>query len=595
MTADMTDKPKVLTKEEKKARNKRLRRYASRAKKPLLLGLALTAAAVGFDLLAPFVVGYIVNHQIKNGETFKPGILPLLLLAYFTAMLLAGAMRLAANYSLQSAANRISQFMQQDVFDHVQKLPISFFDALPAGTVVSRVTNDTSAVRNLFVVVLSQLLTVAAYILGILFSLLFLDVKLFLISLASVPLLTLIVWDFRRKSSLYNRVFRKNLSELNGSLNENVQGMEVIQAFGKEKKIMREFDEINERVFRVKLKQTVLWAYSSFNATSAAQYLMLGAVLLYFGIGSLSGAYLVPLGSLYIFIDYMTKIFNQVNNAMGRLSELERSLSAADHVFELLAEPVDREDGERTEALGGSVRFEHVTFAYKDEPVLRDVSFEVRPGETIAFVGATGSGKSTIMNLLLGFYEPQQGEIYLDGRPLSSLHKRSARADMAIVQQDPYLFTGTVASNISLHQEGITRERILDALFEVGGEKLFARLPDGLDTPVREKGGEFSAGERQLISFARALAKDPGILVLDEATASIDSETESAIQKGIARLKEGRTTFMIAHRLSTIRHADQIVVLDHGRIIERGTHDELIALGGTYRHMYESQSSSQDA
>lgn len=594
MDGELNDKyGKVkLSKEQKRSRNRRLLAYGIRAKKPLLIGFLLTGLAVVFDLLGPFMIGRIVDREIKEGVGVESwGTLWLLLGFYFICIIMASVMRLLANYNLQSAANRISQYMQIDVFDHVHRLPISYFDSLPAGTVVSRVTNDTSAVRNLFVVVLSQLMTAAAYAIGIFISLILLDVSLFWISITSLPLVVLIVWDFRRKSSYYNRKSRKNLSELNGSLNENIQGMEVIQALGQEKRIEDEFNDVNNRLYKVNLKLTKLYAYSSYNATGTLQYLMLGAVLLYFGIGSLTGSYLVPIGNLYIFIDYMTKLFNQVNNAMNRIGELERSLSAADHVFELLEEKTERDSGEPVSALQGNVRFEHVSFAYKDETVLKDVSFEVKAGETIAFVGATGSGKSTIMNLLLGFYPIERGEIYLDGKPISSLRNRDFRKSMAIVQQEPYLFTGTVLSNISLNQPGLTQEKALTALFEVGGEPLYQRLPDGLLSQVKEKGNEFSAGERQLISFARALAKDPKILVLDEATASIDSETEAAIQKGITRLKEGRTTFMIAHRLSTIRHADQIVVLERGRIIERGSHDELIALNGTYRHMYESQSS----
>ncbi len=594
--AEAVSEKRVLTKEEKKRRNKRLFNYAVQAKKPLLTGLFLTALAVVFDLLGPFIVAYVVDHEIKTGLGPKDWPLVFLLLAaYLICIVLAGTTRLRAALNLQSAANRIAQYMQIDVFDHVQKLPISYFDSLPAGTVVSRVTNDTTAVRTLFVVVLSELITAAAYVLGIFVSLAILDIRLLFISLTVIPVLILIIWDFRRKSSRYNREYRRNLSELNGNLNENIQGMEVIRALGQEALIYKEFSEVNRSVYDADIKLTKLYSYSSFNATSTLQYVMAGAVLIYFGYGSLSGAYMVPLGNLYIFIDYMNKFFNRINNAMNRIGELERALSAADHVFELLEEETDRQDGELLPKLKGSVRFEHVTFAYKDEDVLKDVSFSVKAGETIAFVGATGSGKSTIMNLLLGFYDAQQGEIYLDGRPLSSLNKRRARESMAIVQQEPYLFTGTVLENISLKQEGIDRERALDALFEVGGEVLFSHLPDGLDTPVSEKGGEFSSGERQLLSFARALAKDPCILVLDEATASIDSETEAAIQKGITRLKEGRTTFMIAHRLSTIRHADQIVVLDHGRIIEHGSHEDLIKAEGTYWRMYQAQSSQNGA
>ncbi len=585
-----------LTAEQKKERNRRLFRYGFRAKKPLLLGLLSTGLAVLFDLAGPYTIGRIVDRELKEGTGVVDWTVLFGLLAfYLVCMILAAGMRLLAGMNLQSAANRVAQYIQQDVFRHVHTLPISYFDSLPAGTVVSRVTNDTSAVRNLFVVVLSQLLTASAYALGIFISLILLDISLFFISLIMMPVLALIFWDFRRKSSQYNRRYRKNLSTLNGSLNENIQGMEVIQALGQEERIDKEFNEVNDSVFKEAVNLTKLYAYSSFNATQTLQYIMMGAVLLYFGLGSLTASYVVPIGNLYIFIDFMTKLFNQVNNAMMRVGDLERALSAADHIFELMEEKPDSPGDESPGDLKGSVKFEHITFAYKDEAVLKDISFSVKQGETIAFVGATGSGKSTIMNLLLGFYRPQEGEIWLDQHPLSKLVKREARTQMAIVQQEPYLFTGTILSNITLSQPDITRNRACAALREVGGGDFLAALSEGIETPVREKGNEFSAGERQLISFARALAKDPKILVLDEATASIDSETENTIQKGIERLKMGRTTFMIAHRLSTIRHADQIVVLDHGRIVEEGTHDELILHKGLYWKMYETQSTHATA
>lgn len=589
-----TDVVQNLTKEQKRLRNKRLVAYGLKAKKPLFLGLLLTGLAVAFDLAGPYTIGRIVNQELTEGKGAASWPVLIGLLAFYLfCMLAAASMRALAATNLNTAANRVAQYIQQDVFAHIHRLPIAYFDSLPAGKVVSRVTNDTAAVKTLFVVVLSQLTTAAVYAIGIFVSLAFLDVRLLFISLLTVPIILIIFLDFRKKSAKYNRAYRRNLSNLNASLNENIQGMEVIQALGQEERIEREFNEINDSVYEQALNMTKLWSYSAYNATSTLQYLMMAAVLVYFGIGSLTQSYLVPIGNLYIFIDYMTKLFNQVNNSMQRIGDLERSLSAADHIFELLAlEPDDPGEIPAGE-LEGSVRFEKISFAYTSEPVLQNVSFQVDEGETIAFVGQTGSGKTTIMNLLLGFYQPQEGEIWLDDLPLSKVKKKDVREQMAIVQQEPYLFTGTVLSNITLGQPQISRMRAIEALLEVGGEDFLGRLPQGIDSPVQEKGNEFSTGERQLISFARALAKDPKILVLDEATASIDSETESIIQKGITRLAEGRTTFMIAHRLSTIKNANQILVLDHGKVVEQGSHEDLIALRGLYWRMYDSQSHAQ--
>ncbi|HZW98014.1 MAG TPA: ABC transporter ATP-binding protein, partial [Bacillota bacterium] len=491
---------------------------------------------------------------------------------------------------MQKAANEISMQMQLDVFSHVQKLPIEFFDQLPAGQVVSRITNDTKAVKVLYQVVLSQFLMAGIYALGIYVSLFLIDPILVLIGLIPTPILFLLFRDFRGKSALFNRVVRRKLSELNGNLNENIQGMEVISSLGKERQIYHEFSVINDQAYEQGRNITKLFAYSAHNATSVLQYLMLSAVLLYFGYGHLSGAYWVQIGTLYVFIDYMITLFSQVNNAMTRVGDLERSRSAADHIFELLDEKTVSNGDEDAPVSTGKITFENVTFAYKDEDVLKDVSFEVKPNQTVAFVGHTGSGKSTILNLLFAFYRPQEGRILFEGVPLESLDCKSVRRQMAIVLQDPFLFTGTILSNINLNRDDISRADAETALREVGGDLLLDRLEDGIDTKVTEKGQGFSSGERQLISFARALAHNPRILVLDEATSSIDSETESVIQKAMRKLEQGRTTLIIAHRLSTIKHADQIIVLDHGRIAEQGVHDELITKNGIYKSMYESQS-----
>jgi len=317
---------------------------------------------------------------------------------------------------------------------------------------------------------------------------------------------------------------------------------------------------------------------------------MLALALLYFGIGNIRGTNLVPVGHLYLFIDYMIRFFAQMNRAMQHIGNLERARGAADHIFELLDRQALPDDGEKVESILGDVAFEQVTFAYKeDEHVLRDVSFEVPRGTTAAFVGETGAGKSTIMNLLFSFYEPESGRVLIDGHDLTTLNKRSARSHMAIVTQDPFLFTGTIESNITLNRPGLTATHAANALIEVGGDSFLARLSEGVKTEVKERGNEFSAGERQLISFARALAQNPTVLILDEATSHIDTETEGIIQKGIERLSRGRTTLIIAHRLSTIRHASRIYVLDHGKIVEEGSHEELMNKGGIFANMVEMQ------
>jgi len=569
----------------------RLFKYAKYAIRPLLIGLVLTISTVGLDLAGPYLISRILDGEIIAGvgaRDYKTFIAIIVL--YALSVLLSLATRYTGSIANQIASNRISVVMQRQVMRHVQNMPVSYFDTLAAGTVVSRITNDTKAVRIFFNTVLSQLLMAAVFALGILFGLLSLDWRLFLIASFSFPILFFMFRDFQRKSLRYSRNIRKGISRLNASMNENIQGIEVIQSFNRERSMYTAYSQINDEVFRNGLGMTRLHAYSGFNATESLNYLMLSFALLYFGLGNILGVSIVPIGHLYLFIDYMIRFFAQMNRAMQHLGNLERARGAADHIFELLDREALSDTGEKIEHINGHVSFKHVTFAYKkDETVLRDVSFDIPQGVTAAFVGQTGAGKSTVMNLLFSFYEPDEGQILIDGKDLTTLNKKSIRSHMAIVTQEPFLFTGTIESNITLNRPWISSEDAQQALIEVGGSAFLARLKKGVQTPVRERGNEFSAGERQLISFARALAQNPTVLILDEATSHIDTETESIIQRGIERLSIGRTTLIIAHRLSTIRHASRIYVLDQGEIVEEGSHKELLEKDGIFAHMLETQ------
>ncbi len=583
---------KIAIKANNRYRNKRLAQYAWKTKSTLLLGFILTGATIAADLIGPYLIGRIVDKElIVNVGARDFSIFAIMLAVYFGSILLASALRYGSTWFFQQSSNRISMNLQEDVFNHVQKLPVAYFDKLPAGTVVSRITNDSKAVKVLYDVVLSQLTTAGVYGIAIMISLALLNPYLLLFALIPMPILTFLFLDFKIKSAKYNKRFRRGLSQLNANLNENIQGMEQIQAMNQEERIFREFSEINDYVYEQGYKLTKLWSYSAFNATGALQYAVLAVVLLYFGYGQITGSNLIPIGTIYIFIDYMIRLFGQIQNAMTRVGDLERANGAADHMFELLNEkPVEVRET-RDAALEGRVCFDNVSFAYIEETVLKHVSFEAKAGETLAFVGHTGSGKTTIMNLMFSFYEPQEGLISFDGQPLTELNPDSIRPQMALVLQDPFIFTGTLYSNISLDDPAISVEAAEKALRELGAGQMIDRLPEGMMTPVAEKGKAFSSGERQLISFARAMVRNPKILVLDEATASIDSETEGIIQEAIQTLASGRTTFIIAHRLSTIRHADQIIVMDRGRIVEQGKHEDLIARKGLYYDMYMHQSS----
>lgn len=495
-------------------------------------------------------------------------------------------------YWLQSAANRVIQKLRTDVYAHIQRLPVNFFDNLPAGKVVSRVTNDTEAVKDLFVAVLSNFSSGAVYITGVYVALFLLDVKLGLISLFVIPML--IVWTilYRRFATKYNTVIRSRLSEINAIINESIQGMAIIRVFRRQKATQEEFEALNADYMAHQNKMLNLNSFTTHNLVTVLRNVSFVVVLWYFGSASLNGAGIVSIGVLYAFVDLLGRMFQPITGMVNQLAALDTSIVSAKRVFELMDETGEKvTDGSMPRYLG-NVEFQDVSFAYKKDYVLKNISFEAKQGQTVALVGHTGSGKSSIINLLFRFYDPQKGTITIDGQPVTDIPKQWLRKHMGIVLQDPYLFTGTIASNVSLGDPNITREQVEQALRDVGADRLLAHLPQGFDEPVLEKGSTLSAGQRQLISFARALAFNPAILILDEATANIDTETEALIQEALEVLKRGRTTFIIAHRLSTIRSADQILVLHRGEIVEQGSHDELMALCGRYFKMYQLQQGS---
>jgi ATP-binding cassette, subfamily B, multidrug efflux pump len=537
---------------------------------------------------------YLVE-KLSNKEAFtffQPEIPKLVQLMgiYFGLICIAALFHYGQKYLLQMSANQIIQKMRLDVFSKIQRLPVEYFDRLPAGKIVSRVTNDTEAIRDLYVTVLATFFTSIIYMAGIYIALFLLDAKLALISLVLVPILVVWIKLYRVYASKFNHRIRSVLSEINGMINESIQGMRIIQAFGREKKSGQEFEKLNQEHFTFQSKLLKLNSLTSHNLVGVFRNLAFVTLIWYFGGASLGVGTVISLGVLYAFVDYLNRLFQPISQLVNQLAQLEQARVAGERVFELLDETGEEVSSKILPRYKGNVRFDNVSFAYTDNDyVLKNISLEAKQGETVALVGHTGSGKSSIMNVLFRFYDHTLGKITVDGIDILKISKQELREHMAIVLQDPFLFTGTIASNVSLNDPRISRAQVEKAIKDVGADKLFNRLKKGLDEPVIEKGSTLSAGERQLISFARALAFNPAILILDEATASVDTETEAIIQDALEVLKKGRTTFIIAHRLSTIKNADQILVLDSGKIVERGNHNQLMQQKGKYYQMYQLQ------
>lgn len=493
---------------------------------------------------------------------------------------------------LQTTAQRIIQRMRMKLFVHLQKLPVSFFDKTPVGSLVSRVSNDTEAIRELYVSVLATFVQNGIYLVGILIALFVLQPQLALFCCLTVPLLVALIYVYQKYSSRYYAVIRAKLGDMNATINEMIQNMTIVQAFRREKGVQEEFAQVNESYFKMRMKEINLESLLLRPAVDLIWKIALTVIIWYYGSASFHSV--ISFGALFAFVDYMGRFFEPINMIMNRLSQMQQATIAAARVFDILdTAPETEQAGKQIERPRGEVVFDQVSFAYnEDDYVLKNVSFTAKPGQTIALVGHTGSGKSSLMNLLLGFYPVTKGSILIDGQNMRKIDTHSLRSHVGLVLQDPFLFTGTIGFNIRMYDDTISDEDVVQAAKAVRADEFITRLPNGYEEPVVERGMTLSAGQRQLISFARALAADPAILILDEATASIDSETELAIQEALHVLSRGRTTFIIAHRLSTIQHADQILVLSRGEIVERGNHEELMAQDGLYQKMYQLQQGS---
>ncbi|WP_077324942.1 ABC transporter ATP-binding protein [Virgibacillus siamensis] len=523
---------------------------------------------------------------------FKPERGPIIFLLglYVVLLLIAAIFQFNETFMLQKASNQIVKKMRNDIFAHTQRIPIDYFVDQPAGKIVARITNDTEAIRDLYERVLSIVVTSIIYMAGIFGALFLLDVKLAALCLLLIPLLIIWMKVYKYFGSKYNKVVRSTISEINGNINEAIQGMPIIQAFSREKKTKEEFETLNDRHYTYQRKLVKLSALTSYNLVTVFRNLAFVGFIWYFGSFSLNPENIISIGMLYAFVDYLTRLFEPMEDIVNQLPLIEQARVAGSRVFKLMDHNGEKVINDKIDKYSGNVEFDHVSFAYNDvDYVLNDISFRVKSGQTAAFVGHTGSGKSSIMNLLFRFYDPQHGSITIDGHHTKEWSRQQVRSHMGIVLQDPFLFSGTILSNVTMGDHRIARDAAIQALKAVGADRFIKKLPNGFDEKVTEGGSTFSLGERQLISFARALAFDPSILILDEATANIDTETEAMIQHALDVLKKGRTTLVIAHRLSTIQEADTIFVLENGIIKERGSHHQLIDGKGIYYHMYQMQ------
>ncbi|MGT2667516.1 ABC transporter ATP-binding protein [Streptococcus rifensis] len=543
---------------------------------------------------APLIVQGVIDNlltPVSKGANLDTGRL-LSQLGLFVGLTVVGnAISYASVRLLMHVANKVGETLRNRAYNTMQALPISYFDDKPAGKISARIVNDTETLRSQFYgTMLSNVIINLLWVVIIYVVLLSLNLWLGLVLLLLIPIF--IYWQkaYSKQTESAMTDFYEAQSELNSQVNEAMNGASIIQLFGQEESMTDQFDETAQRMLTSDLKMTKVEATMSWTLVELFKRLVLALILATVGYYVIGGRLGITAGLIFSYVNYVERLFNALGMLVRLLPNMQRSLATGKRVYELLDQALEADSEEILTVSAGNVVFENVSFAYKDANwVLKNISIEAKKGETVALVGHTGSGKSSIMNLLFRFYDPQHGRILIDGQDIASFNRESVRADMGIVLQDPYLFTGTIASNVAMDDADMPEVVIRESLEKVGASPMLERLEHGIYEPVVEKGNAFSSGERQLIAFARTLASDPKILILDEATSHIDTETEEVIQKAMDVVKEGRTTFIIAHRLSTIQTADQILVLHEGEIVERGNHHELLALGGRYADMHRLQ------
>lgn len=549
----------------------------------LLLVLGLTS----FDLYRPMLVGDAIDTFGANGDY---DVIIATAIEYAGVLALSFVFNIAQTWILQKTGQNIILQIRKDLYRHIQSLGSRYFDITPVGKLVTRVTNDVEALNEMYSGILVQLFRNIVKIVGLAGVMLVLDVRLAAISFVLMPLvigLTVLCQKIAR--NIY-RLYRTRLTDINTFLSEHLSGMKIIQIFGRQERKFEEFHDKNTKLYKAFYREMLM--YAVFRPLIYILSILSLMIVLWFGSRNVFDE-IISVGTLYIFSNYIRSFFDPIQELAEQFSTLQSSIASAEKIFTVMDEDEfipEVENPKQPDKIIGKIEFDHVWFAYDGKNyVLKDVSFVINPGEKVAFVGATGAGKSSILNLIGRYYDIQKGHIYIDGIDIRQLSKKKLRSAIGQMQQDVFIFEGDVAYNIRLNDNDITDEQVKEAAEYVNASHFIEKLPQGYHEPVTERGATFSAGERQLLSFARTLAHNPSILVMDEATANIDTETEILIQEALEKLMDGRTTIMVAHRLSTIQHADCIMVMHKGRICERGTHRELLEQDGIYRKLYELQ------
>ena len=550
-----------------------------------LLALSFLLATTVIKSIIPLVASHFIDQYLGNLSQFAVTVL----IAYYGLYILQTLIQYIGNLLFARVSYSIVRDIRKDAFANMEKLGMSYFDKTPSGSIVSRLTNDTETISDMFSGLLSSFISAIFIFVTTLYTMMVLDFRLTGLVLLFLPLIFILVNFYRKKSVKIIEKTRSFLSDINSKLAESIEGIRIIQAFNQEKCLQEEFDEINEEHYVYANRSVALDALFLRPAMSLLKLLGYAVLMAYFGY---RGLYIgMTAGTMYAFIQYINRLFDPLIEVTQNFSILQTSMVSAGRVFALIDqsnyEPVQADS--ELAIREGNIRFEHVCFSYDGvNQILDDISFSVKKGETIAFVGHTGSGKSSIINVLMRFYEFQSGRVLIDNVDIRNYSHQELRKNMGLVLQEPFLYHGTIKSNIAMYQE-ISDEEVKAAAEFVDADAFIQELPQGYNSPVSERGSSFSTGQRQLLAFARTVASQPKILILDEATANIDSETETLVQNSLEKMRKGRTTIAIAHRLSTIQDANCIYVLDKGRIIESGTHEELLTLGGTYHKMYSLQ------